>query len=246
MSLLQLDSVNPVRTLSVTKAAFFSAYSRPIAAIYRRIVEEILVELHLVTVNVAFVYDPFFALGLVTVYDALMDAYQPQDQRDPIFGALCQALQMKPEVLRQDAKTLVELIKSGDPPQRLKLLQQQADAEDVGGLRAILGRMNDAKTYEYSRILAVGLYTSYELLATSLYPDLAERTQKFIDTVIEPTSFSGERAKRDLELYRGSLDKMKQARAVMEEMVKAARRQQERRTAPTEMKPDSTSNPAST
>ncbi|MFS8808625.1 hypothetical protein NW837_14370, partial [Synechococcus sp. R6-10] len=41
--------------------------------------------------------------------------------------------------------------------------------------------------------------------------------------------FSTERVRKDLELYRSSLDRMKQARAVVEEMVKAARRQQERR-----------------
>lgn len=240
----QLDSVNSVRTLSDTKAAFFSAYSRPIASVYRRIVEEILVELHLVTVNVAFVYDPFFALGLVTVFEALMEAYQPPDQRDPIFGALCHSLQFQPDQIRQHAQALVTLIKSGDPPQRLQLLQQQPEAEDVGGIRGMLARMADPRAYEYSRILAVGLYTAYEMLASSLYPDVAERTEKFLATVIEPTSFSQERVKRDLELYRGSLDKMKQARAVMEEMVKAARRQQERRTASLEVKPDPSVSPS--
>lgn len=222
--------MNPVRTLSVTKAAFFSDYNRPIAAVYRRVVEEMLVELHLVTVNAAFVYDPFFALGLVTIYDSLMEAYQPPDQRQPIFHALCMALQMNSEQVRHDAQSLVEAIKSGDPPERLRLLQQQPDVADVNGIQSVLQRMKTG--HEYSRIMVVGLYTAYELLATSLYPDVTERTQKFLDTVLKELPFSAERAKRDLELYRGSLDKMQQARAVMEEMVKAARRQQERRGLP--------------
>lgn len=75
--------MNPVRTLAATKATFFSAYPRPINAVYRRVVEELLVELHLTTVNSAFTYDPFFALGLVTLYDGLMEAYHPLNSERP-------------------------------------------------------------------------------------------------------------------------------------------------------------------
>lgn len=223
--------MNSVRTISATKAAFFSTYSRPVNSIYRRIVEELLVELHLVTVNSQFVYDPFFALGLITVYDTLLDAYQPEDQRELIFTALCKALQLKPEVLRQDAKRLLDLLKTGDPTLRLKLLQQNPEAEDLGGIRAILDRIGTTKEFAYSRVLVLGLYTAFEAVALSLHPDLEERTQRFIEDVGQPLHFSAERMKKDLDLYRSSLERMKQARAVMEEMVKAARRQQERRNA---------------
>ncbi|NJK61719.1 MAG: hypothetical protein HC921_02660 [Synechococcaceae cyanobacterium SM2_3_1] len=99
--------MNSVRTVSTTKAVFQTAYPRPIASVYRRVVEELLVELHLVTVQSTFVYDPFFALGFVTIYDALMEAYQSESQREAIFAGLCRALQLKPEVLRQNASTLL-------------------------------------------------------------------------------------------------------------------------------------------
>jgi photosystem II biogenesis protein Psp29 len=220
--------VNPVRTLSATKAAFFSAYPRPINAAYRRVVEELLVELHLTTVNSAFVYDPFFALGLVTLYDSLMEAYHPPEQREAIFNALCKALHLKPEVLRKNACDLLELMRSGDPVQRYNLLCLKPEAEDVGGLKAILQRMTQPP-YAYSRVLAVGLYTAYEAVATSLYKEPEERTRHFLEDVIGNLPFSPERVKKDLELYRSNLDRLKQARAIVEEMVKAARRQQERR-----------------
>lgn len=222
--------VKAVRTVSATKATFFSAYPRPINSVYRRVVEELLVELHLATVKSHFVYDPFFALGVVTVFDALMEAYRPEAQRQPIYTALCKALQMKPDSLTQDAQKLRELLSQGDPQQRLQLLQQQPEVEDVGGLKRILERMKDQQHYAYSRILLLGLYTAYEQVATPLYPDLEERTRVFFETINQPLGFSEERVRRDLELYRNSLDKMQQARAVVEEMVKAARRQQERRT----------------
>lgn len=223
--------MNSVRTVSTTKAAFQAAYPRPIASVYRRVVEELLVELHLVTVQSTFVYDPFFALGFVTIYDALMEAYQPDSQREAIFAALCRALQLKPEVLRQNASTLLDLVKSGDPQQRLQLLRLQPEASDVGGLRAMLERIGQPNTYTYNRMMLVGLYTCFETVAASLYSDLEERVRAFIETVIQPLHLSKERVKKDLELYHNSLDRMKQARAVVEEMVKAARRQQERRNA---------------
>lgn len=222
--------VKAVRTVSATKATFFSAYPRPINSVYRRVVEELLVELHLATVKSNFVYDPFFALGVVTVFNALMEAYRPEPQRQPIYVALCKALQMKPDSLTQDAQKLRQLLGEGDPQQRLQLLQQQPEAEDVGGLRRILERMRDPQHYAYSRIVLLGLYTAYEEVATPLYPDLEERTRVFFETVSQPLGFAEERVRKDLELYRNSLDKMQQARAVVEEMVKAARRQQERRT----------------
>lgn len=220
--------MNPVRTFSATKAAFFKAYPRPINAAYRRVIEELLVELHLTTVNSTFVYDPFFALGLVTIYDGLMEAYQPPEQREGIFNALCKALQLKPEVLRKNARDLLELMRSGDPSQRLNLLCQKPEAEDVGGLKGILERMT-RPPYAYSRVLAVGLYTAYEQVAIPLYPDVEERTRRFLEDVVGKLPFSAERVKKDLELYRNTLDRMKQTRAVVEEIVKAARRQQERR-----------------
>ncbi len=235
--------MNSVRTVSATKAAFINAYPRPIASVYRRVVDEIIVELHLVTVNKYFVYDPFFALGVVTVFDALMEAYQPEDQREKIYAALCQALQLRPEVLRQDAETLLHLMKSGDSANLLRLLQQDPEAEDAGGLRGILARMSDSKTYAYSRVLLIGLYTAFEVFAPA--DDSDKRTQLFLDTISQPLQFSNERVKKDLELYRSNLDKMKQAQTIVEEMVKAARRQQERRTnQPTVSQPETESDPA--
>ncbi|MEN9203087.1 MAG: photosystem II biogenesis protein Psp29 [Thermostichus sp. DG_1_6_bins_120] len=234
--------MNPVRTFSATKAAFFRAYPRPIHSVYRRVVEELLVELHLTTVNSAFVYDPFFALGLVTLYDGLMEAYQPPEQREKIFEALCKSLQLKPEVLRKNARDLLELMRSGEPGQRLQLLCLQPEAEDVGGLKAILERMTHPP-YAYSRVLAVGLYTAYEEVARTIYTDVEERTRRFLQDVVGKLSFSSERVKKDLELYRNSLDRMKQARAVVEEMVKAARRQQERRQSTATLPETSTADP---
>ncbi len=60
--------MNNVRTVSETKRAFYGQHTRPINALYRRVVEELMVEMHLLLVNVEFEYDSIYALGVVSVF----------------------------------------------------------------------------------------------------------------------------------------------------------------------------------
>ncbi|MER3587246.1 MAG: photosystem II biogenesis protein Psp29, partial [Mastigocladus sp. ERB_26_1] len=77
--------MNNVRTVSDTKRTFHSLHTRPINTIYRRVVEELMVEMHLLAVNVDFSYNPIFALGVVTSFDRFMQGYQPESDRESIF-----------------------------------------------------------------------------------------------------------------------------------------------------------------
>ncbi len=69
--------VSTVRTVSDTKRAFYTLHTRPINSIYRRVVEEMMVEMHLLSVNADFRYDPIYALGVVTTFDRFMLGYRP-------------------------------------------------------------------------------------------------------------------------------------------------------------------------
>ncbi|HAX86545.1 MAG TPA: photosystem II biogenesis protein Psp29, partial [Cyanobacteria bacterium UBA11370] len=64
--------MNNVRTVSDTKRDFYNCHTRPINSIYRRVVEELMVEMHLLSVNVDFRYDPIYALGVVTSFNRFM------------------------------------------------------------------------------------------------------------------------------------------------------------------------------
>jgi len=48
-SLPVISNVNNVRTVSDTKRAFYTLHTRPINTIYRRVVEELIVEMHLLS-----------------------------------------------------------------------------------------------------------------------------------------------------------------------------------------------------
>ena len=71
-----------VPTVADTKSAFIKAYRKPIPSIYSNVIQEILVQQHLMRYNTTYTYDPIFALGFVTVFDQLMDGYPSETDRD--------------------------------------------------------------------------------------------------------------------------------------------------------------------
>ena len=85
---------------------FLRAYKRPIPSIYNTVLQELLVQQHLIKYKKSYQYDPVFALGFVTVYDQLMDGYPYSDDRDAIFKAYIEALKEDPELYRYFASTL--------------------------------------------------------------------------------------------------------------------------------------------
>ena len=101
--------MNNVRTVSDTKRTFYTLHTRPINTIYRRVVEELMVEMHLLSVNVDFSYNAIYALGVVTTFDSFMDGYQPEQDKESIFRAICQAVEQDPQRYRQDASRLQAL-----------------------------------------------------------------------------------------------------------------------------------------
>lgn len=94
-----------VPTVADTKAAFIKSYRKPIPSIYSNVIQELLVQQHLMRYNSTYTYDPVFALGFVTVYDQLMDGYPNDADRDSIFKAYISALNEDPELYRSISPT---------------------------------------------------------------------------------------------------------------------------------------------
>jgi photosystem II biogenesis protein Psp29 len=69
--------------------------------------KELLVEMHLLSVNVDFRYDPIYALGVVTSFERFMQGYSPESDKASIFNALCQAVDANSDHYRYEAETLL-------------------------------------------------------------------------------------------------------------------------------------------
>jgi photosystem II biogenesis protein Psp29 len=76
-------------TVADSKRAFHRAFPFVIAPLYRRMVDELLVELHLLSHQKGFRAEGLFAVGLIQVFESFSKGYRPEEQRQPLFEALC-------------------------------------------------------------------------------------------------------------------------------------------------------------
>jgi photosystem II biogenesis protein Psp29 len=218
--------VTKIRTVSEAKREFYTHYTRPVSSIYRRFVEELLVEIHLLMVNVDFRYDPLFALGVVTAFDRFMQGYQPAADLPAIFEALCRAVGGNPEQYRRDAQALRESCQGQVWPELLPQLSEAGPQNDsllLQTLRTIQQRPN----FKYSRLFAIGLYTLMLETAPELKTDTEQR-QQLLTQLAERLGFTDEKLQKDLDLYRSNLDKVDQLLKVLEETAEAERKKREK------------------
>lgn len=227
-SILLSPPVTNLRTVSDAKRAFYSYHSRPINSLYRRVVEELMVEMHLLSVNADFVYNPLYSLGVVTSFDRFMVGYEPEEDKESIFSALCKSVEGEAQHYRQDADALkADLSKVSLSDLNTQLSNAKASSGD--DLQNKLHMIATQASTKYSRLMAVGLYTLFETVDKSALDDKEER-ETLLKTAAEMLALPADKVDKDLELYRSNLDKMAQAQEVMKDILEAERKKREQRT----------------
>lgn len=217
--------VDKVRTVSDAKREFYSHHNRPINSVYRRFVEELMVEMHLLSVNIDFQYDPIYALGVVTAFERFMQGYQPQQDKTSIFAALCRAVGGDSDRYRQEAGELLAQAKQMSVPE---LIAQISSSASAGGnlLVETLVAIANKPNYKYSRLFAIGLYTLLAEADAEVIKNQEQR-DRIVQQMTEALHLPPEKIQKDLELYRSNLDKMEQLLGVLEEALQADRKKRE-------------------
>lgn len=221
--------MNTVRTVSDTKRAFYTIHTRPINSIYRRVIEELMVEMHLLLANQDFHYDPIFALGVVNSFDRFMQGYRPEADKDSIFQGLCRSLEQDPHKYRQDADQARSLAARLSTQELITQLSNPSSILGIDELRQALQAIVAESRFKYSRLFAIGLFTLLEITDAEFVKDEKQRVEAF-KQLSEALKLPQEKMGKDLDLYRSNLEKMAQARAVMEDLLKADRKQREQRS----------------
>ena len=234
--------MNNIRTVSDTKRAFYNTHTRPINSVYRRVIEELMVEMHLLSVNVDFQYDPIYALGVVTAFDRFMQGYLPESDKESIFNALINALQDDPQRYRAEAQRLQEFAQTLSVKDIVSWVNGAANSEVQNDLQGSFQKIATNPKYKYSRILAIGLFTLIEQADPQAMED-KEATQQTLTQLASGLNLPLDKLQKDLELYRSNLEKLKQARIVMEEMTQAERKRREQRAAKPAVSPTPESAP---
>lgn len=220
--------MNNVRTVSDTKRTFYTLHTRPINTIYRRVVEELMVEMHLLSVNVDFSYDAIYALGVVTTFDRFMEGYQPATDQESIFQAICQAVEQDPQHYRQDASRLKALAASLPIQDLIAGLSQGSSLNQDANLQNRLEAIKSSTNFKYSRLFGVGLLALLLESDPEFIKDDKQRTET-LKAIANGLHLPEDKLIKDLELYSSNLEKMAQALIVMADILSADRKKREQR-----------------
>ncbi|CAN1231945.1 Protein THYLAKOID FORMATION1, chloroplastic, partial [Linum perenne] len=206
-------------TVAETKLNFLKAYKKPIPSIYNNVLQELIVQQHLIRYKKTYSYDSVFALGFVTVYDKLMEGYPVDEDREIIFQAYIKALQEEPEQYRNDANKLEEWARAQTATSLVEFPSREGEVE--GLLKAIAERAAAGK-FSYSRFFAVGLFRLLEL-SNATEPTVLEKLCAALN--VDKRSVD-----RDLDVYRNLLSKLVQAKELLKEYVAREKKKREERT----------------
>lgn len=187
-----------------------------------------MVEMHLLSVNIDFSYNPIYALGVVTAFERFMQGYQPEKDKDPIFNALCQAVEDDPQRYRQDAERLGVFAKDLPAKDLIAWLSGANYLDGSGDLQEQIRAIASNPSFKYSRLFAIGLFTLLELADSNLVKDEKQRVEA-LKQVSAALHVSEDKLQKDLELYRANLEKMAQALIVMSDMLSADRKKRQQR-----------------
>jgi photosystem II biogenesis protein Psp29 len=229
--LLTKSSYSPVNnqsTVSDTKRNFYSQHTRPINSIYRRVVEELMVEMHLLSTNVDFAYDPIYALGVVSSFDRFMTSYRPEGDKQSIFVALCESMGGNAQQYRTDAAAVEEFARSMQGQDTIEWLAHPT-ADGMGAqLATTLQSIASNPKFKYSRLFGIGIFTILEQAAPDLLKDEKKREAAILQ-IAQALHLPTEKAQKDLDTYRSNLDKLVQMEAVMADLAEAERKKREKR-----------------
>ncbi|QPN56161.1 photosystem II biogenesis protein Psp29 [Synechococcus sp. CBW1107] len=225
-------SVSACLTVADSKRVFHAAFPYVIGPLYRRMVDELLVELHLLSRQSGFRSDSLFAVGLTQVFDGFSKGYRPPEQREPLFAALCASSGFDAQEIRAKRDAAVQAVGEHSLEEVKQWLAQRGKGapEPIAGVLAGIDRPD----FHYSRLFAVGLLSLLQQArgADAVDPQaLREAAHEISDSM----GLLKERVDKDLTLYASTLEKMAQAVELMEETLAAERRRRERQTQQTKV-----------
>ena len=209
------------RTVSDSKRTFYTLHTRPINSIYRRVVDELMSEMHLLMVNTDYAYSPIYALGLVSAYDRLMTGYRPDADRESIFNALCKSVECEAADFRKDAADLLGTLDG-------LTWDSLMNGDATGTLATAMAQVSGNAKFKYSRVFAIGVYAILEKLDAEKLKD-KEGLNTALKTLAETLNLSVDKVQKDLELYRSNLEKMAAAQIVMADILAADRKKRDQR-----------------
>ena len=187
-------------TVSDSKKLFHEQFPYVIPGLYKRIIDEMLVELNLLNHQNEFTQDFLFCVGLTETFNELMKGYQPKKHLNLLFESLCSSTNFEAKEIKEISRGSLNEFNNQSSKDILKLLQEKSNS-----------------TFYPSRILNLGIY-----ILVSNSQDFKENNDieknKMISDIFEKLSLSRNKAEKDIGIYKSSISKMEQAKELIEEL----------------------------
>jgi len=187
-------------TVSDSKKLFHEKFPYVIPGLYKKIVDEMLVELNLLNHQNEFTQDYLFCIGLTETFKELMKGYQPEKHLNLLFESLCSSTNFEAKEINEISKKSQKEFKDKTSKDILRLLIEK----------------NNSKLYP-SRILNLGIYILISNAQDFKEKDESE-TNKLTSNIFEKLSISANKAEKDIGIYKSSISKMQQAKELIEEL----------------------------
>ncbi len=187
-------------TVSDSKKLFHEKFPYVIPGLYKKIVDEMLVELNLLNHQNDFTQDYLFCVGLTETFKELTKGYKPEKHLDLLFESLCSSTNFEAKDINEISQKSQKEFKNKTSNDILKLLIEKSNS----------------KLYP-SRVLNLAIY-----ILISNAQDLKEKDEseinKMISDIFEKLNLSANKAEKDIGIYKSSLSKMEQAKELIEEL----------------------------
>ena len=187
-------------TVSDSKKLFHEKFPYVIPGLYKKIVDEMLVELNLLNHQNEFTQNYLFCVGLTETFKELMKGYQPEKHLDQLFESLCSSTNFESNEINEISKKSQKEFKDKTSKDILKLLVEKSNSNPYP-----------------SRILNLGIYI---LISNS--QDFKEKNEsdknKMTFDIFEKLSLSTNKAEKDIGIYKSTISKMEQAKELIEEL----------------------------
>ena len=128
-------------TVSDSKKLFHEQFPYVIPGLYKKIVDEMLVELNLLNHQNEFKQDYLFCVGLTESFKELMQGYKPEKHLNFLFESLCSSTNF-------EAKEIKEISQKS---------QKEFNGKSSDNLLKLLKEKNNSNLYP-SRLLNLGVY----------------------------------------------------------------------------------------
>ena len=187
-------------TVSDSKKLFHEKFPYVIPGLYKKIVDELIVELNLLNHQNEFLQEFLFCIGLTETFGELTKGYKPENHLDLLFESICSSTNFEAKEIKQISQKSQLDFRDKSSKETLKLLKEKSSP----------------KLYS-SRLLNLGIYI---LISNSqdFKGENKSEIDKMITEIFEKLNLSINKAEKDIGIYKSAITKMEQAKELIEEL----------------------------